>query len=198
MPSVVDICNEAMDLLGAATITALTENSKEARLCNRRFETVRDAVLRAHPWNVAIARANLAKDSEAPAFGFSSQFTLPTDPYCLRVLSFWNSNVDSDVAPYDSQVMFKIEGRKVLSNEGSCKITYLARVTDTEQYDSLLSSTIAHKLAAETAYAITGSTTVSQSMQQLYELRLREARSIDAMEGVPDKMIADDFVNIRF
>ena len=48
MPSVVDICNEAMDLLGAATITALTENSKEARLCNRRFETVRDAVVRAH------------------------------------------------------------------------------------------------------------------------------------------------------
>ena len=198
MPSVVDICNEAMDLLGAATITALTENSKEARLCNRRFETVRDGVLRSHPWNVAITRASLAKDSETPAFGFANQFTLPTDPYCLRVLSFWNSNIDSDVAPYDSEVMFKIEGRKVLSNEGTCKITYLARITDTETYDSLLSSTIAHKLAAETAYAITGSTTVSQSMQQLYELRLREARSIDAMEGVPDKMIADDFVNIRF
>ena len=198
MPSVVDICNEAMDLLGAATITALTENSKEARLCNRRFETVRDIVLRSHPWNVAITRASLAKDSETPAFGFANQFTLPTDPYCLRVLSFWNSNIDSDVAPYDSEVMFKIEGRKVLSNEGTCKITYLARITDTETYDSLLSSTIAHKLAAETAYAITGSTTVSQSMQQLYELRMREARSIDAMEGVPDKMIADDFVNIRF
>lgn len=198
MPSVVDICNEAMDLLGAATITALTENSKEARLCNRRFETVRDSVLRSHPWNVAITRASLAKDSDAPAFGFANQFTLPTDPYCLRVLSFWNSNVDSEVAAYDSQVMFKIEGRKVLSDEGTCKITYLARITDTETYDSLLSSTIAHKLAAETAYAITGSTTVSQSMQQLYELRLREARSIDAMEGVPDKLIADDFVNIRF
>ena len=198
MPSVVDICNEAMDLLGAATITALTENSKEARLCNRRFETVRDSVLRSHPWNVAITRASLAKDSETPAFGFANQFTLPTDPYCLRVLSFWNSNIDSDVAPYDSEVMFKIEGRKVLSNEGTCKITYLARITDTETYNSLLSSTIAHKLAAETAYAITGSTTVSQSMQQLYELRMREARSIDAMEGVPDKMIADDFVNIRF
>jgi hypothetical protein len=198
MPSVVDICNEAMDLLGAATITALTENSKEARLCNRRFETVRDAVLRSHPWNTAIRRASLARDTDAPAFGFTYQYTLPTDPYCLRVLSFWNSNVDSEVAAYDSQVMFKIEGRKVLSNEGTCKITYLARVTDTEQYDSLLSSTIAHKLAAETAYAITGSTSVSQAMQQLYEVRLREARSIDAMEGVPDKLIADDFINIRF
>ena len=62
MPSVVDICNEAMDLLGAATITALTENSKEARLCNRRFSTVRDATLRSHSWNCAIARADLAAD----------------------------------------------------------------------------------------------------------------------------------------
>ena len=198
MPSVVDICNEAMDLLGAATITALTENSKEARLCNRRFETVRDTVLRSHPWNIAITRASLAKDSDAPAFGFANQFTLPTDPYCLRVLSFWNSNVDSEIAAYDSQVMFKIEGRKVLSDEGTCRITYLARITDTETYDSLLSSTIAHKLAAETAYAITGSNSLAQGMQQLYEIRLREARSIDAMEGVPDKLIADDFINIRF
>ena len=148
MPSVVDICNEAMDLLGAATITALTENSKEARLCNRRFDTVRDAVLRAHSWNVAITRASLAADSAAPAFGFSTQFTLPTDPYCLRVISFWNANVNNDIAAYDSNVMYKIEGRKILSNESTCSIIYIGRVTDTELYDSLLSSTIAHRLAS--------------------------------------------------
>lgn len=198
MPSVVDICNEAMDLLGAATITSLTENSKEARLCNRRYETVRDAVLRAHPWNSAITRTSLPRDATAPAFGFTYQYTLPTDPYCLRVLSFWNSNVDSEIAAYDSQVMYKIEGRKILSNEGTCKITYVARVTDTEQFDSLLSSTIAHRLASETAYAITGSNSVAQQMFQLYENRLREARSMDAMEGMPDKIIADDYINIRY
>lgn len=198
MPSVVDICNEAMDLLGAATITSLTENSKEARLCNRRFETVRDAVLRSHPWNTAVTRAEIARDSTAPAFGFTYQYTMPTDPYCLRVLSFWNSNVDNEIAAYDSQVMYKIEGRKILSNEGTCKITYIGRVTDTEQFDPMLSNTIAHRLAAETAYAITGSTTVAQQMQALYEQRLREARSMDGMEGYPDKIIADDFVNIRF
>ena len=198
MASIVDICNEAMDLLGANIITSLTENSKEARLCNRRFETVRDAVLRSHPWNIAITRASLAKDSDAPAFGFASQFTLPTDPYCLRVISFWNSSVDNEVAAYDSNVMFKIEGRKVLSNEGSCSITYIARVTDTEQYDSLLSSAIAHKLASEVAYAVTGSNSVSQAMQGLYELRLREAKSVDAMEGYPEQPQADEYINIRF
>tara|TARA_R100000664_G_scaffold15166_1_gene23614 strand:+ start:8772 stop:9368 length:597 start_codon:yes stop_codon:yes gene_type:complete len=197
MPSVVDICNEAMDLLGAATITALTENSKEARLCNRRFETVRDAVFRAHTWNVSIKRATLALDTETPAFGFSYQFSLPTDPYCLRVISFWNSNVNNDVAAYDSNVMFKIEGRKVLSNEGTCSIIYIARVTDTEQYDPLLSSTIAHRLASETAYAITGSNSLAQAMYSLYQARLSEARSMDALEGYPEQLQADTYTNAR-
>ena len=198
MPSVVDICNESLDLLGAATIIALTDNSKEARLCNRNFDLVRDAVLRAHPWNIAVTRKELAQDASAPAFGFTYQYTLPTDPYCLRVLSFWDSNVDNELAAYDSNVMYKIEGRKILSNEGTCNIIYIGRVTDTEQYDSLLSSTIAHRLAAETAYAITGSGTVAQTMNALYEQRLREAKSIDAMEGYPEQPLADTYTNIRF
>ena len=67
MSSVVDICNEAMDLLGAATITSLTENSKEARLCNRKFDPLHEMRCYAHiPWNVAIARAELAASSVSP------------------------------------------------------------------------------------------------------------------------------------
>jgi len=198
MASVVDICNEAMDLLGAATIISLTQDSKEARLCNRRFDTVRDAVFRSHLWNVGLTRATLAQDATAPAFGFAYQYTLPTNPYCLRVVSFWNSTVDNEIAAYDSNVMYKIEGRKILSNEGSCKITYIARVEDTEEYDALLSSTIAHRLAADTAYAITGSMSVAQSMQALYEARLREAKGVDAMEGFPEQPQADEYINVRF
>jgi hypothetical protein len=198
MASVVDICNEAMDLLGASTITSLTENSKEGRLCNRRFESARNSVIRSHPWNTCIRRAAIPQDSEAPAFGFLYQYTLPTDPYCERVISFWNDDVNNELAAYDSPAMFKIEGRKILTNQSTCKITYLAIVTDTEQYDSLLRSVIAYRLAAETSYAITGSTSVTSTMQALYTERMREARSIDAMEGVPEQIVADDFINIRF
>ena len=197
MASVVDLCNRALDLLGAANITSLTENSKEARLCNGNFDDVRDAVLRSHPWNIAITRKELAKDSDTPAFGFSFQYSLPTDPFCLRVLSFWNSNVNNDVAAYDSNVMFKIEGRKVLSNEGTCNIIYIGRVTDTEQYDSLLNKAISARLAAEIAYNITGSNSVSQGMIAIYEDRLKEAKGVDSMEGFPEQPQADDFTNIR-
>jgi len=198
MPSVVDICNEAMDLLGAATIISLTQDSKEARLCNRRFDTVRDSVFRTHLWNVGLTRKEIAPDATAPDFGFTYQYTLPTDPYCLRVVSFWNSVVDNEIAAYDSNVMYKIEGRKILSNEGTCKITYIARIEDTEQYDSLLSSVIAYRLAADTAYGITGSMSVAQNMQVLYEARLREAKGVDAMEGYPEQPQANEYIQVRF
>ena len=197
MASVVDLCNRALDHLGAANITSLTENSKEARLCNGNFDDVRDAVLRSHPWNVGITRKALPKDSETPAFGFSFQFSLPTDPFCLRVLSFWNSNVNNDVAAYDSNVMFKIEGRKVLSNEDTCNIIYIGRITDTEQYDSLLNKSISARLAAEIAYNITGSNSIASNMIALYEARLKEAKGVDSMEGFPEQPQADDFTNIR-
>ncbi len=39
---------------------------------------------------------------------------------------------------------------------------------------------------------------MAQGMQALYEIRLREAKSIDAMEGYPEQPQADEFVNIRF
>ncbi len=82
-------------------------------------------------------------------------------------------------------------------NLGPCRITYIARITDTEQFDSLLSNAIAYRLASETAYAITGSTTVAQSMYTMYEQKVREARAMDALEGKPDKLVADEFTNIR-
>ena len=84
MASVVNMCNPALNQLGAGAITALTENSKNARLCNARYETVRDAVFRSHPWNCLIKRQQLAADSDTPSWGFTYQFTLPAD--CLRVL----------------------------------------------------------------------------------------------------------------
>ena len=62
MASVIEICNSALLQLGAQAITSLTENSKNARLCNARFNTVRDSVFRSHPWNSLIKRQKLAAD----------------------------------------------------------------------------------------------------------------------------------------
>ena len=71
MASVVDICNGALNQLGATTIVSLTEDSKNARLCNARFTQIRDSVFRSHPWNCLQKRLELSSSTDTPAWGFS-------------------------------------------------------------------------------------------------------------------------------
>ena len=193
MASIVDICNGALNQLGASTILSLTEDSKNARLCNARYTQVRDSLFRSHPWNCLQKRVQLAADTTAPAWGFTSAYTLPTD--CLRLLR---------ILDYDSN--HKVEGRKILTNNSSMKILYVARIEDPNEYDELLRETLSAAIAADIAYAVTSSNPVAQNMYNLYQTKLKDARFVDATEGqntsqedgMADVVDANDFLSSRF
>jgi len=55
--SSVGIANVALSKIGAQRIVAFNENTENARLLNAIYGTIRDEVLRAHPWNFAIKRS---------------------------------------------------------------------------------------------------------------------------------------------
>ena len=193
MASIVDICNGALNQLGASTILTLTEDSKNARLCNARYTQVRDSVFRSHPWNCLQKRLQLAADTATPAWGFTKQYTLPAD--CLRVLT---------ILDYDAD--YKIEGRKILTDNSTMKILYISRIEDPNEYDELLRETLSAALAADIAYAITSSNPTATNMFNLFQSKLKEARFVDSTEGQnlsPDKGMADvigadTFINSRF
>ena len=177
MASDVDICNSALNMIGASNISALTEDSKTARICNQRYAFIRDAVFRSHPWNSLIRRVTLSPESDTPEFDFSYQYTLPTDPYCLRVLSL-----------QDNDTVHTIEGRKLLANESTVKLKYVARIVDTNEYDQLLIETLSARLAADISFALVNSTSLMKQMQEMYDSKIREARFVDATEGTPDNI----------
>ena len=193
MASTVDICNGALNQLGATTILSLTEDSKNARLCNSRYTQVRDALFRTHPWNCLQTRLELAASSDSPAWGFTYAYTLPTN--CLRLLR---------VLDYDSN--YKVEGRKILSNASTMKILYISRITDPNEYDELLRETLSAALGADIAYAVTSNNTTSQNMILSYQEKLKDARFVDSTEGqnvdqdlgMADVIDAGTFINSRF
>ena len=193
MASTVDICNGALNQLGATTILSLTEDSKNARLCNARYTQVRDALFRTHPWNCLQVRLELAASTTTPAWGFAYAYTLPAN--CLRLLR---------VLDYDSN--HKVEGRKILSNASTMKILYISRVTDPNEYDELLRETLSAALGADIAYAVTSNNTTSQNMILSYQEKLRDARFVDSTEGqnvdqdlgMTDVIDAGSFINSRF
>jgi hypothetical protein len=191
MASVVDICNSALNLLGASTISALTDDSKNARLCNQRYEPVRNRVFRSHAWNCLHKRVQLAQNSTAPVVEYSYAYALPSD--CLRVLKIHNGSTDS----IKSDIDYKIEGRNIVTNEGTVYIIYIAIDTDPNNYDTYLQESISHQLAADLAYAVTNNATLADKYMVRADERLREARFIDATENSLGTIESSEFTDAR-
>ena len=191
MASVVNICNSALNLIGASTISALTEDTKNARLCNQRYEPVRNRVFRSHNWNCLIKRVQLAANSTDPVIEYAKAYALPSD--CLRVLKIHNATTDSIVSNLD----YKIEGRNIVTDETTVYLVYIALDTDPNNYDVYLREAISHQLAADLAYAITNNATLANNYMARADERLREARFIDATENSLDTVEANEFTDAR-
>lgn len=186
MTSAVDICNRALTKLGAARITSLSDDSEAARACNSMYEFVRDAEFRSHPWNFAIKRAQIAEDTDAPAFGYETAYTVPSD--FIRLLP-------PDPYYNDPDTIRQVEGRRILTDEtGALDIRYIYRVTDPNEYDPLFVEMLASRLAMELCETITQSNTKYQAAQNDYLRALREARKLNAFENVPAEPQDDSWV----
>ena len=191
MASVVNICNSALNLIGASTISALTEDTKNARLCNQRYEPVRNRIFRSHNWNCLVKRVELAQNTTAPVMEYSYAYALPSD--CLRVLRIYNGTTNS----IESDLEYKIEGKNVITNQTTVYLVYTSLDTDPNNYDAYLREAISHQLGADLAYAITNNATLAKNLMARADERLREARFIDATENSLDTVEANEFTDAR-
>lgn len=181
----VEVCNLALTELGEDAITSLDDDSDRARVCKKFYGPSRNATLRAHPWNFALKRAQLAQLATAPAWGFSYAYQLPSD--CLRVLRF---DVDGAV--------WRIEARTLVTNESEAKVLYIAETIDPNLFDATFADTLAAHLAWRLAYTVTGKRNLGAQMWELYKQRLAAARTADGMEGVPEQFESDDLIRVRY
>lgn len=187
MAGKIDIINMALRILGSQPITAITDDSEGARIANTVWDIVVDDVLADHNWNFATVRATLAEDAESPEFGYDNQFVLPVNPYCLRVVRM--ADIDSE---------YKVEGRLLLTNEGEAQIIYIGRIDDTTKFSPKFVSALASRLAAEMAYPLLQSITKKKLAMEDYLFKLREARSVDGMEGSVEKIEAEEWIESRY
>ena len=189
MASEVDIANRALQKLGAERIVSLTQDSENARACNLAYPLVRDAELRAHPWNFAIARVSLPADATAPAFGPANSFTLPSD--FLRLLP-----VDPEEVINDED--WRIEGKKILTNDSApLQVRYIYRVTDPNEFDSLFVEALASKIAFQICEKITQSNQKKAAAAEDYKMAIAAARRINAFENVAQEPPPDPWDTAR-
>lgn len=180
-----EICNLALQEVGAQRILSLNDTTVEGTLCKDFFVLTREEVLRAHPWKFAAKRASLAAVITPPAWGFAKAYQLPTD--CLRVTKM----EDDETYPWT------VEGTLLLTDNPVAKIKYTRKVTAAAEMDSSFVAAFYLRLASKIAYPLTQSVTLKQQMESAYSAAMREARTFNAQEGAGDRVYSDSWLNAR-
>ncbi|EML1595540.1 hypothetical protein RVY52_000233 [Burkholderia cenocepacia] len=171
MTSSISICSNALLQLGDSPIASFTEPTRRAMVCSNLYPEVRDAVLRAHPWNSCTKRTVLAPLAEKPAFDYPYQFQLPSD--WLKTLQ---------VGSAGRSLNFTAEGQRILSFEQALPFVYIFRNEIESTWESTLIDVMTKAMKSVLAYPITQSAAMAQTAQAEYVLIMKQAKAINGQD----------------
>jgi len=201
MSVAVEICNDALNHLGAEAINDLADDNNIARTCNRQYFIARDYILRQHLWNFAIQRDQITSSGMSTIFGQAYTFTVPSN--CVRIYKV----IDDDFA----KIRYKVERGIIYAlpvnkmdlpsspplPDPSINLVYVDKSAPENLYDPTFKKAAAAQLAADMCYKITQSTTLMAGLLALAKDYVSEARSTDSMEGEAQDINFDYFDKAR-
>jgi hypothetical protein len=191
--TVLQLWNQACGQLGSQTsIAAEDEVSREAELCSLYYETVRDSIFRAAPWNSVEAHVRLAliieRDHDVdwtsadPAPGWTYAYGVPSDMIRPRYVSDFSKFQLSNIG--DTPV--------ILSENSEPILVYTKRQSNPALWGIDLFHAVMYGLAAFVAKPLTGNDSDLRNMFTLAEERILAARANAAnqnyfrYESIPD------------
>lgn len=175
MSSPVEICNEALRRVGAATITTLDDDSTEARCCKAVYTSELEGIVDEYDWRFATTRLELAADVEAPAWGYAYAYTLPST--VIRVLS-----VDDGSLTF--QLEWQREGDQVLCDHaGPIYLQVIQRIDDTARFPPTFEKALSYAIAAEICMPLTQNHALWRDLVGLADKAVKVAQNRDGGQG---------------
>jgi len=177
-----EICKLSLDLLQGGSVSDITASSTSIEeVCNRWYDHSRRKLLRQHPWNFAIKRAELAASTDAPLFGATKQFPVPAD--FLRLLQV----VDEDGTTTGAESYF-FENKSIMfrwADSDVARIIYISDEEDVTKFDDLFIDLLSVEIALSIAYLVTQNNTNVDRLANIRKTLTATAKAIDGQENPP-------------
>lgn len=171
----VQICNMALGRLGIDLITALTDDTRQARACATHYEQTVEEVLAEFNWAFAKTTSELAQSEDDNHTDYTYIYQLPPDfNHMIEIVSV-------DTQDQDWQVV----GDKLGCNLTTCTIRYVRNGVVAAKFPSWFIPPLYLRLASKIAFYLTQSMGAEQQMLQLYAMALPRAKQLDAIYGGP-------------
>lgn len=205
MVSQTDICNRALQTLGARPITDIGDGSKNAQQCAICYDSLRLAILEAHPWNFATVFASLASTAApvnpAPAGSNLKNYfvyTLPSDFIRVVAVNPQGTSWLFDTQNYIKDQDYFLQNGTILTWVGpSLPLRYVRDFQNTGRMSPLFREALAMLMAANMAEAITQSNTKKQAAAQAYSAAIEEAKKSNAIQKPAQVAHVDSWIQVR-
>lgn len=198
MATVESVVNTALRRIGAQPITAIGAATPNAEKANAIYEEERDALLRAHVWNFAVARAELTRLVTLPAFEWDYAYAKPAD--WLRTVSVHDNDAGDGAVAYKEESINDAGTWKacILCGAEEVWLRYVRQVTDVNLMTPHFREAWSLRMAKILAIAIANSNTLMQQIGEEYKQAIRAARSIDGIEDYPEALPAGSWHDARW
>lgn len=175
MATEVSICSNALILIGEEEITSLSEETREAQLCNALYGTTRDTLLQSHPWRFSLGQASLARLSATPEYDYKYAYQLPAD--MLRLI-----DVEANAIKWD------IFENRIYTDATEVKVIYQFR-PGPEKFPAYFVNALQLQMATALAVSLSEDESKSDLFERRANRATRMARNIDSQQrkaAVPD------------
>ena len=192
MPSETDIANIALRLVGGTRITSLTQGTPNANAVQDLYSELRDHLLE-FPWNFTTKRAELARSTTAPGFGYDFAYTLPSD--WMFTISVYDNDAGAGTIDYRHE---QVASQNVISTSSlQVYLVYAYRETDTNLMPSAFRTALASALARDLAITVANSNVLEDQLSKRATKDLAHAKSLDAMGSFPEARPRGTWSNSR-
>lgn len=197
--SEVEICNNALLLIGDQSITSFEEANQRAFLCKIFYPATRNEILTEHPWNFSIVRSgSLARLGDDPAFGFTARYQLPVVPKVLRVIDVFRPGDPAPGKISTTRILdWRVEGDAILTNESTQQILFIAEITDPNKFSSSFREVLEQKLAFKLSYPLTKKLPLQKMWDDTWKLTLRRNKSADGQESSGSVVESNELLDVR-
>jgi hypothetical protein len=188
MATKAQIVNKSLTNLGAAPIVSLDDDSQNANIVNRVYETSLRAVLSETRWNFATKRALLSELEEELDWHYTGEgfvYSRPSD--AIRI---FESNAPNAI--------WREEGDYIISDTQGLGVLYVYYLDDPAKYPSFFIDAFSDKLSSEIAYMILNSAEQGKMWFEKYSgVSLPKARAENAQIGVHAQLKDDYLINAK-
>ena len=188
--STLSVINYSLILCGGTTVSAITDDTPNARALNSIYDFARKNFHTDNKWTFSTTRSTLASVSTTnfPWLHDDESYIYTRPTSCLRI---WEIN--------EPNVIWREEGNYIYANAADLGAKWAFDQTDLTLWQPAAIEAFCYKLAGEIAFQILNSATKAAEIRKFYEdVKLPQAQAKNSQIGVPQQVNDDFWLNSKW